>query len=223
MEKFEQGKSELISGIEKDAKKRAEEIIAEAQKRAEEKLRFAKQKVKSILAETEVRAKEQSESVRKRVLGGLSLEAKRRSMKLLNSVLQAVITRAREKLGELVQKPEYRNILRDWIVEAAVGLGADNAVIQTSKAEKKLIDAKLIHAAENKVKKITGRSVSLSLSDDPPIAGQGVLLSSSDGKTAFNNQVSTRLLRKQRDVQIQVYRVLFGEDESSGNKTNEGL
>jgi len=223
MEKFEQGKSELISGIEKDAKKRAEEIIAEARKRAEEKLRFAKQKVKSILDEAEARAKEQSESVMKRVLGGMSLEAKRRSMKLRDSALQAVITRATEKLGDLVQKPEYRNVLRDWIVEAAIGLGTDKAVIHTSKAERKLIDSKLIRAAENMVKKITGRPVSLSLSDNPPLAGQGVLLSSSDGKTAFNNQVSTRLLRKQRDIQIQVYKLLFGEDDSSGKKTSEGL
>ncbi len=223
MEKFEQGKSELISGIEKDAKKRAEEIINEARKRAEEKLRFAKQKVKSILDEAEARTKEQSEFVRKRVLGGMSLEAKRRSMKLRDNALQAVIARARKKLGGLVQKSGYKNVLRDWIVEAAVGLGADSAVIQTSEAEKKLIDSKLIHAAENEVKKITGRPVSLSLKDGPPLAGQGVQLSSSDGKTAFNNQVSTRLLRKQRDVQVKVYKVLFSDNDSSGNKTSEEL
>jgi vacuolar-type H+-ATPase subunit E/Vma4 len=223
METFEKGKAELISGIEKDAEKRAEEVLTEARKRAEEKLRFAKQKVKSILDEAEARAKEQAESIRTRVLGGISLEAKRRAMKLKDKALQEVIAGAREKLNGLVKKPEYRNILRDWIVEAAVGLGADKAVIHTSKAEKKLIGSKLIHAAENRVKKITGRSVSLSLSDDPPLAGQGVVLSAVDGKTAFNNQVSTRLLRKQRDIQIRVYKVLFEEDSPSANKTNKEL
>ncbi len=223
MEKFEQGKSELISGIEKDARKRAEEIIGEARKRAEEKIRFAKQKVKSILDEADARAKEQSESVRKKVLGGMSLEAKRRSMKLRDSVLQAVIARAREKLNALVQKPDYKNILKDWIVEAALGLGTDRAVVHTTEVEKKMIDAKLLYAAENEVKKITGRPVSISLPDGPPLSGQGVLLSSSDGKTAFNNQVSTRLLRKQRDIQIQLYKLLFGGNDSSRNTASEGL
>ncbi len=223
MEKFEKGKSELISGIEKDARKRADEIIDEARKRAEEKLRFAKQKVKSILDEADARAKERSESIKKKALSGMSLEAKRRFMKLRDRALQTVITSACEKLGDLVQKPGYKNVLKDWIVEAAVGLGSDSAVIHTSETEKKLIDSKLIHAAENEVKKITGRPVSLSMSDDPPLAEQGVLLSSSDWKTAFNNQVSTRLLRKQRDTQVQVYKVLFGDDDSSRNTTSEGL
>ena len=218
METFEKGKSELISGIEKDAEKKAEEILTEARKQAEEKLRFAKQKVKSILDEAEERAEKQAESIKKRVLGGMSLEAKRRAMKLQDRALQEVIARAREKLENLVKKPEYRNILREWIVEAAVGLGVESAVINTSIAERKLMDSKLLRAAENRAKKITGRSVSLSLSDDPPLAGQGVVLSSIDGKTAFNNQVSTRLLRKQRDIQIQVYRILFDEDSASVNK-----
>ncbi len=223
MEKFEKGKSELISGIEKDARERAGEIIDEARKRAEEKLRFAKQKVKSILNEADVRAKERSESIKKKVLSGMSLETKRRSVMLRDSVLQAVITMAREKVSDLVQKPGYKNVLKDWIIEAAIGLGSESAVIHTSKAEKKLIDSRLIHAIENEVKKITGRPILLSLSDDPPLAGQGVLLSSSDGKTAFNNQVLTRLLRKQRDIQIQVYKVLFDDNDSSGNKTSEEL
>ena len=44
------------------------------------------------------------------------------------------------------------------------------------------------------------------------LKGQGVVLTTMDGRMAFNNQIRTRMLRKQRQIQKQVYDRLFAGD-----------
>ena len=41
------------------------------------------------------------------------------------------------------------------------------------------------------------------------LQAQGVVLTAADGRTAFNNQVPTRMLRRQREIRKLIYDVLF--------------
>jgi vacuolar-type H+-ATPase subunit E/Vma4 len=55
--------------------------------------------------------------------------------------------------------------------------------------------------------------MTLTLSDTPPLKSQGVVLTAADGRTAFNNQVKTRMLRKQREIRMLIYNALFTDKQ----------
>ncbi len=209
MESVENGKEALISGIEKDAKSEAETVIADAEKQAEERRKNIGQQIESILNEAEKKAEQQAEAIKKKVLSGVDVEVKRRVMRLRDRVMKEMLSSVQKELRALIIKPEYRDILQNWIVEAAAGLGTEQAVINTSKDERALLDKKFIEETEKRIKEIVGFGMVLKVSEEQPLRSQGVVLTAKDGRTAFNNQVHTRMLRKQREIRKHIYDNLF--------------
>ena len=63
MESIERGKALLISGIEADAGNEEKQIIAEAQKKAQEERQHAQKKIESLLDDARKEAQEHAESV----------------------------------------------------------------------------------------------------------------------------------------------------------------
>ena len=76
-----------------------------------------------------------------------------------------------------------------------------------------MIDDELLLAAKEKIRKQTNKQITLALSDAQPLESQGVVLTSADGRIAFNNQVKTRLSRKQRNIRTIIYNGLFTDDK----------
>jgi vacuolar-type H+-ATPase subunit E/Vma4 len=211
MAELDDGSKALISGIEKDAKQEAEKIIREAEKRAKELTAHTEKQVRSIRKEADEKAKAQSEAATKKVLSGVDIEIKRKTLHMREKIFSEILGRVKEEFVKRIQKPGYKDILLDWVVEAAVGLGAEEAEVSVSKEGKGLVDAQFLKKAEKRAEKISGKKVRLKLSDDSPQSRQGVVLTAADGRTAFNNQVSTRLLRKQREIRDMIYKELFGD------------
>lgn len=211
MESLEKGSRALISGIEDDARREAEQIILDAKKQAEERKKYLEKQVKSILLEAEEKARVQSEVVSKRILSGLDIEVKRKFMHLKDNILGEILGRVKEEFKTLIKKPEYRTVLQNWIIEAMIGLGAEKAEVIASKSEQRLIDKELLDSAEKRVKELTGHRVKLRVLQNQAHGPQGVVLTAEDGRTAFNNQVTTRLLRKQRIIRNLIYEKIFDE------------
>ena len=212
MESIEKGKSALIAGIETDARAEAEGIIAEAQKQAQTRRENSDQQVQTICNDAKSKAAEQTKAITKKILSGVDIEIKRIQMRIQDTVLQDIMNRVQEKLRALVKKPQYHQILLNWVVEAAVGLGADAATINASADERTIIDRKFCSAAEKRIQAICGKAVKLRVADTPPLPAQGVVLTAKDGRTAFNNQVPTRIIRSQREIRKMVYEKVFVED-----------
>jgi len=211
METSENGKKALITGIEEDARREAEELISDAKKKAGELERYTEKQVQSILADAQEKARSQSESIRRKVLSEVDVEVRRKSLQLKERLFGEVLALIKEELKRMMQTVQYRELLLDWIVEAAIGLGAEEAAVSTSKNEEPLVDSEMLKQAEKQVKKLTGNTVKLEKSSQSEGERQGVVLTALDGKSAFNNLVATRFLRKQRDVRALIYRELFGE------------
>ncbi len=210
MEAYDNESRALISGIENDARKEADKILGEAKKRAEELRMYTEKQVESILREAEEKARSQSEAIKKKVLSGVEIEVKRKFLYLKEKIFSEVLSRVKEEFKNLIQTPSYRTVLLNWIVEAAVGLGVAEAIVSTSKNEEHLIDEELLRRAEKQVSDILGKNVKLRLSRNSGTQ-QGIVITASDGRTAFNNQVATRLLRYQRKIRDLIYTQLFGE------------
>ena len=208
------GKSELIAGIEREMAEELDRLTKEAAKSRAERREAARRQIEGILADAERRAEEQCKNVRKEAHAQEAVETHRIELKSRDDLFAGVLARVRTRLASLVASPHYPEILVAWIVEAAVGLGEDRATVNSSKEERPLLSA-LLPEAEQKAAEIMGRRVTLSESSDPPVSGQGVVLTSGTTRTAFNNQVETRLLRFRTAIQKMIYEALQ-TDEGSG-------
>jgi len=213
MERKNNDTKALIEGIESDAKSEADQLLREARQKAEERMKYARKQADSILNDAAEKADRQSKAAQQKILAGVEIEVRRKSMQSKDRIMGEILNQVRGKLEKLVENEEYREILLQWIVEAGLGLGAEKAFVNASKREKEIIDSGLMACASGKVEEFSGRHVEFTLSDLPPLGAQGVVLYSEDGKTAFNNQVSTRILRKQQKIRDVIYTRLFGEEE----------
>ena len=212
MEPAEKGKAELISGIESDARIEEEAIIKEAEKRAAEKKKYSEKKIEALLNDARSEAQRQAEAVKIKVLSGVKLELKRHSMSVRSDLIKEIMNRVENKLASMAGDENYRSVLINWIAEAFIGLGAEAAQINASKKERALINDQLLSEVKEIIDMQTNKQAQLKLSDVEPLKYQGVVLTAADGRTAFNNQVKTRMLRNQREIRTLIYNAVLADD-----------
>ena len=212
MESVEKGKAALISGIEADARAEEQEIIKEAHKQAAEKRKYSEKRIESLLNDARKEAEKQAEAVKNKVICGVELEVKRCSLRSRDSAMQEILNRVEKKLNSMDSDANYRSVLISWITEAAIGLDVESAEINASEKERLLVDDQLLSEVKEKIHTHSGRQVALRLSDAQPLKSRGVVLTAADECTAFNNQVKTRMLRNQREIQMLIYKALFADN-----------
>jgi len=212
MESAEKDKAELISGIESDARIEEQEIIKEAEKLAAEKRKYTEKKIEALLNDARSEAQKQADAVKSKMLSSVELELKRHSMSVHSDLIRDVMNRVEKKLNSMVDDENYRSVLINWIVEAFVGLGVEAAEINATQKERALIDDRLLSEVKEKIRTQTNKQAQLKLSDAEPLKSQGIVLTAADGRTAFNNQVRTRLMRKQREIQTLIYNTVLADE-----------
>ena len=201
----------LVSGMEQEAQQEADKVIAGAQKEAERKILYTERQVESILNEAAKRAEAQAEKIRQQALSGVAVEAKRRSMNIQEDMHREVLHRAVSRIEKIADTDDYREVLLGYIVEAAVGLDVSAARVNATEHERSMITRELLVEAEKRVKKVTGKNVRLALSGEPPLRKQGVVLTSKDNRTAYDNRIDTRLMRKSEEIRQYIHERLFGD------------
>jgi vacuolar-type H+-ATPase subunit E/Vma4 len=80
--------------------------------------------------------------------------------------------------------------------------------VNASAPERELLTPSLLARAEETARPFA--NVRLALSEDPPLDGQGVVLSDAAGRLAYNNQVATRFLRARTAIRKTIQAELFG-------------
>jgi len=213
MELVDKEKTALISGIEADARAEQEKIIKGADIQAAEKRKHSEKKIESLLNDAKEKAKEQAETAKNKIIAAAEREVKRSFMRVQDSIVHDIIDRVEKKISSMTGDENYRPILVNWITEAAIGLGTESAHINTSEEERALIDDHMLSEIARRIQKQTGKQISLTLSDANPLQNQGVVLTATDGRIAFNNQVKTRMLRKQREIRTMIYNTLFNTEQ----------
>jgi vacuolar-type H+-ATPase subunit E/Vma4 len=211
MEPAEQEKTALILSIEADARTEAEGIIKEAELLAAEKKEYAARQVESLLDQARLQAGKQAQGLREEAIRKAEREARRRLMCLKAAIVQEVMDRVEKRLATMIDEPDYRSALVDWIAEAARGLGTGSAEVNASEPERALIDEPVLSEAGEKVRRATGQQVALALSAAAPLSAQGIVLTAADGRMAFNNQVQTRIRRSSRRINRLIHDCLFTE------------
>jgi vacuolar-type H+-ATPase subunit E/Vma4 len=164
------------------------------------------------LNQAQEQAQAQVQAIRNEAIRRADREARRRLMCLKATIVQEIIDRAEKRLATMVHEPDYRSALVNWIVEAAIGLGTRSAEVNASEQERALIDERVLAAACEKVRAATGEPIALTLSAAAPLSVQGIVLTAADGRTAFNNQVKTRIRRSSRTIHRLIHDCLFTDN-----------
>jgi len=206
---MEQSKSELIRGIIEQAEQQAQSAVDKAQKLILQREKSIEIQIKRIHQETEEKKNKQVEQILKNSESAIALLKKHANLKGKELIFNQIIDRVKMNIEEKIKSPEYPDILMNWIIEATLGLGADKVMINCSLKEKKLLTEDFLKKLSEKVLQLIGKKIEYEISEDPPLLGQGVVLSSIDGKTAYNNQVSSRIIREQMNIRKLIFQELF--------------
>ena len=188
---------QLFDGILQSAHMQAEAILARAEQDAlavessyEKKIHAAIELEKRL---TEKRL-EQIHKLEESTIRNLERKHEVSTSERLRTLVMSAVGK---KMAALVATTSYRTVLIGWIAEAAIGLDKPEAIVACS--FKETVDDAMLREAEKVITQSTGRRVQLH-PNSATLTGQGIEVTSLDGKIAYNNQVSTRLIRHERKL-----------------------
>lgn len=204
--------NKLLEGITQEAEQEAERIRDEAERQAREIVENARRKADEIRRDAQERGEQQGEILRQKNEQNIQAEQRKRRLKVQEDLFTLALQKIRETLQEYVDRPEYAEILKGWITEGAIGLGQDELIVNGSASEREILTDSFLKDVEKDVEEQTGRRVKISLSDSSPLQKQGVLLSTQDGRLAFNNVVEARLQRYSTSIRKMIYERIRSEE-----------
>ena len=207
----------LISEIAREAEKEVKRILDDAAEQVRKKQENTERQCRQIISEAEKKAELQASNIQKTKESSLAIEKKRLFLNNQERVSLQVLDIVRENFRKMTGSDKYRDVLKGWIVEAFLGLGSEEAEINTTKDERKLIDAELLSSAEKELKAMGIKKCSLDLSKDAPIKSQGVILKNSTGKLIYNNTVEARINRKMQYIRSMVASDILSDEQEKGD------
>ena len=213
MEYMEQN-NELIGKIISEAEEEAAQIIREAEKEAEEKVTSAEKKKDVLMEEARARTLEQIKDMNDSADSKISMEKKRILLHSQEQLYASALTGAKEIIEEQSKTAEYRQTVKEWVVEAAAGLGTEKGVVSGGKRELKLLDDKLLKEAGKEAAALTGTPIELRPGTSP-LPGTGIRIEDPEGRLAWDNRLSVRLKRKEQEIRRTIARVLDKKEEQS--------
>ena len=187
----------LFEGILQSAQTEATTILERAKQDAQAVQTSYEKKIADALEKEKKATAKRLEQIQRLEESSIRNLRRRHSVGRSERLRQLVLESVAQKMALLQSDPAYRQIVIHWIAEAALGLDREEARVSCSFRES--LDESMLREAEDIVRKATGKRIHLQL-HDKPLTSQGVEVSTLDGKIAFNNQVTTRLIRHDRNL-----------------------
>jgi vacuolar-type H+-ATPase subunit E/Vma4 len=199
----------IVAGILADAEAEAARIVAEAEAYAASTFERAAAQAATIEREAAVKADALAAGIALDAQAKAAMERRRNALLLQESLASSIVVKAEKALAKAMGQAGYRETLRRWIVEAAIGLSTEGATVNASMHELPLIDEALLREAEAEVLASTGKAIRLSRLQGDPLPGQGVYLVAEGGRLAYDNTIATRLERSRTEIRKLIYKALF--------------
>jgi vacuolar-type H+-ATPase subunit E/Vma4 len=201
----------LLQGIMEQADEESKKIVDDAEMQAKEIVEGASRKADSIRREAEGRVERQSEEIRRKYRQLTETEQRKARLSVQEHLFNLAMEKVRDGMAALREQGGYVEVLKDWIVEGALGLARDTLQVNASKDERSLLTDGVLKDCEKTIKEVGGRSVELELSSGPPTERQGVFLSAGNGRLAYNNLVEARMQRYSMEIRRMIYRRIQSE------------
>ena len=148
-------------------------------------------------------SKKQAENLKRQIIGSSTLNARNKELVIIESAIDEIFNKAREKLAESNSQKNYEKLLASMIEDTAAKLGSD-VVIQCNKTDLKLV--KKISSEES-----TNKKVKITVSDEVINVIGGIRATSVDGTMTLDNTLDSSIEGLKPLIRKDIVQLLRGE------------
>ena len=150
-------------------------------------------------------SKKQAENLKRQIIGSSTLSARNKELIIIESAIDEIFTKAKEKLMQSNNEKNYEKLLTRMIKDSVSKLGSD-IVIQCNKADQKLV--RNISSQES-----TGKNMKVSVSDDFLDILGGIKATSVDGTMTLDNTLDSNIESLKPLIRKDIVQLLRGENK----------
>ena len=150
-------------------------------------------------------SKKQAENLKRQIIGSSTLNARNKELIIIESAIDEIFTKAKEKLAQSNNEKNYEKLLTKMIQYSVSKLGSD-ILIQCNKADQKLV--RKISSQES-----TGKNMKVSVSDDFLDIIGGIKATSADGTMTLDNTLDSNIESLKPLIRKDIVQLLRGENK----------
>ena len=150
-------------------------------------------------------SKKQAENLKRQIIGSSTLNARNKELIIIESAIDEIFTKAKEKLAQSNNEKNYEKLLTRMIQDSVSKLGSDT-VIQCNKADQKLV--RKVSSQES-----TGKNMKISVSDDFIDIIGGIKATSADGTMTLDNTLDSNIESLKPLIRKGIVQLLRGENK----------
>jgi len=150
-------------------------------------------------------SKKQAENLKRQIIGSSTLNARNKELIIIESAIDEIFTKAKEKLAQSNNEKNYEKLLTRMIQDSVSKLGSD-ILIQCNKADQKLV--RKISSQES-----TGKNMKVSVSDDFLDIIGGIKATSADGTMTLDNTLDSNIESLKPLIRKGIVQLLRGENK----------
>jgi V/A-type H+/Na+-transporting ATPase subunit E len=148
-------------------------------------------------------SKKQAENLKRQIIGSSTLNARNKELVIIESAIDEIFNKAREKLAQSNNEKNYEKLLTRMIKDSIAKLGSD-VVIQCNKTDLKLV--KKISSEES-----TNKKVKITVSDEVIDVIGGIKATSVDGTMTLDNTLDSSIESLKPLIRKDIVQLLRGE------------
>ena len=150
-------------------------------------------------------SKKQAESLKRQIIGSSTLNARNKELIIIESAIDEIFTKAKEKLAQSNNEKNYEKLLTRMIQDSVSKLGSE-IVIQCNKADQKLV--RKISSQES-----TTKNMKVSVSDNFLDIIGGIKATSADGTMTLDNTLDSNIESLKPLIRKEIVQLLRGENK----------
>jgi len=191
----------LLSEIKEQSRKEIENINKQAEEEKKDIINKARRQGEEIKSEMLQEAEQKCKELKKKILSSVHLEIKKINLDNQEKLISRFNTEVWKKLNKFRESDDYKQFLKDWIVEGALILDKKDLVLTVGETEKKIINKNFFRDVIDTIKGQTEKEITCKISDKTLNEG-GVVVRDAEDKVSFNNSFSARIQRKQDEMRL---------------------
>ena len=150
-------------------------------------------------------SKKQAESLKRQIIGSSTLNARNKELIIIESAIDEIFTKAKEKLAQSNNEKNYEKLLTRMIQDSVSKLGSD-ILIQCNKADQKLV--RKISSQES-----TTKNMKVSVSDNFLDIIGGIKATSADATMTLDNTLDSNIESLKPLIRKDIVQLLRGENK----------
>ena len=150
-------------------------------------------------------SKKQAENLKRQIIGSSTLNARNKELVIIESAIDEIFTKAKEKLAKSNNEKNYEKLLTRLIQDSSTKLGSE-IIIQCNKTDLNLVKKLVSQESSNSKSKIT-------VSDEVVDIIGGIKAASVDGTMSLDNTLDYNIESLKPLIRKEIVQLLRGENK----------